>query len=73
MQLFVGQTQIAVNDNWQDGTYKSWELFAIGYQPLTPYESGLLVTLSPGNYTTIVSNQGPEQALGLFEAFVITD
>lgn len=59
---------IAANDDWTTGSQVS-EIQASGLAPADQYESALIVTLSPGNYTAIVSGYNGEQGVGLVEAY----
>jgi matrixin len=69
LQLFGSSgAVIASNDDWSTGTQVS-EIQASGLAPSDPYESALIVTLSPGNYTAIVSGYNGEQGVGLVEAY----
>lgn len=68
LQLYGSGGVIASNDDWAYGTQVS-EIQASGLAPSAPYESALIVTLSPGNYTAIVSGYNGEQGVGLVEAY----
>jgi hypothetical protein len=68
LQLFSGQTQLAVNDNWQDAANAS-QLQASGFAPADALESALLVTLNPGAYTAIVTGAGGTTGVGIVEVF----
>lgn len=70
LQLFSGQTQIAVNDDWQAAT-NAGDIAASGFAPLDPGESAILVTLPPGAYTAIVSGVGGTAGVGLVEVFAV--
>jgi hypothetical protein len=59
---------IAVNDDWTTGSQVS-DIQTSGMAPTDPLESALIVTLSPGNYTAIVSGYNGEQGVGLVEAY----
>src|SRR5438067_2544625 len=48
---------IASNDDWRDGGQAS-QIQQRGIAPSDPLEAALLVTLTPGNYTAIVSGYG---------------
>jgi hypothetical protein len=69
LQLFSGQTQIAVNDNWQDASNAS-QVAASDLAPAHPLESAILTTLAPGPYTAIMSGVGPSNTgIGIVEVF----
>jgi Matrixin len=59
---------IASNNDWQTGSQMS-EIQLSGLAPASPAESALIVTLSPGNYTAVVSGAGGGQGIGLVEAY----
>lgn len=59
---------IAVNDDWTTGSQVS-DIQSSGMAPIDPYESTLIITLSPGNYTAVVSGYNGEQGVGLVEAY----
>ncbi len=68
LQLFGSGGEIASNDDWTTGTQVS-DIQSSGMGPSNPYESALIVTLSPGNYTAIVSGYNGDQGVGLIEAY----
>ena len=59
---------VAVNDDWQTGA-QAGEIQAAVLAPANPAESALIATLSPGNYTAVVSGFGGGQGIGLVEAY----
>ena len=59
---------IASNDNWQSGTQAS-AITATGLAPTNSLESAILTTLSPGNYTAIVSGINNTTGIGLVEVY----
>lgn len=59
-----------MNDDWGTAANAA-TLQALGYQPSHPNESALLVTLSPGAYTAIVSGVGGNTGMGIVEVFVV--
>jgi hypothetical protein len=71
LQLFSGQTQIAVNDNWQDAPNAA-ALATSGFAPSDPMEAAILVTLQPGAYTAIVTGVGSTTGVAIVEVFAIT-
>ena len=59
---------VLTNDNWQTAANAS-QLSAIGFAPLDPRESAVLVTLNPGAYTAIVSGAGGTTGVGIIEVY----
>jgi len=59
---------IASNNDWQTGGQMA-EIQLSGLAPANSAESALVVTLSPGNYTAVVSGVGGGQGIGLVEAY----
>lgn len=59
---------IATNNDWQTGGQTA-EVQTSGMAPGNSAESALVVTLSPGNYTVVVSGVGGGQGIGLVEAY----
>jgi hypothetical protein len=68
LQLFSGQTQIAVNDDWQTATYAA-QISANGFAPANPLESAIMITLNPGAYTAIVTGVGGTTGVAIVEVF----
>ena len=63
-----GGNVIATNDDWRDGGQAS-QIQQRGLAPSDSLESALLVTLTPGNYTAVVSGYGATGGNGLVEAY----
>ncbi len=61
-------TLIATNDNWHDAPNAS-DIQGTGLAPLDDRESAILVTLMPGNYTTIVRGVNGTTGIALAEAY----
>jgi PKD repeat protein len=59
---------MATNDNWPDASNAA-EIQATGLAPPDNHESAILVTLSAGNYTTIVRGVGNSIGIALAEAY----
>jgi pectin methylesterase-like acyl-CoA thioesterase len=57
-----GGETIATNNNWRESPDSAEELMAKGLAPVHELESALVVTLSPGHYTAVVT--GNESSLG---------
>ena len=59
---------IALNNDWRDGAQAS-QIEQSGLAPTDSRESAILVTLSPGNYTAVLSGSGDTAGNGLVEAY----
>jgi hypothetical protein len=59
---------IGLNDDWQSGS-QAGEIAASGLAPRDGHESAIIATLSPGNYTAVVSGSGNGQGVGMVEAY----
>jgi hypothetical protein len=70
LQLFTGQTQLAVNDNWQQAANAA-TVQSSGFAPADPLESAILITLNPGAYTAIVTGVGNTTGVGIVEVFTV--
>ena len=68
LQLFSGQTQIAVNDDWQVSTSAA-AIQAAGFAPADSREAAILITLNPGAYTAIVTGVSSGTGVGIIEVF----
>ena len=68
LRIYSGQTQIAVNDDWGTAANAA-QLQASGYAPSEALDSALLITLTPGAYTAIVTGAGGTTGVGLVEVF----
>jgi hypothetical protein len=65
-------TLLASNDNWKtrpDGTSQQAEIEATTIPPTNDFESALVRTLEPGNYTVIVRGNNSTTGVGLVEAY----
>lgn len=70
LDLYVGQTIIASNDDWQTAVNAS-AIAASGFAPEHSLESAILVTLNPGPYTAIVEGVGGTTGSGIVEVFEV--
>jgi len=68
LQLFSGQTQIGINDNWQDAANAA-QIQSSGFAPADPLEAAILTTLQPGAYTAIVTGAGGTTGVAIVEVF----
>ncbi|MEO6003739.1 MAG: DUF4331 domain-containing protein [Opitutus sp.] len=69
LELFQGSTMIASNDDWK--STQQTQIQATGYPPTNDKESAILVTLSPGLYSTIVRGKAGATGVGLVEALLM--
>lgn len=60
---------IVSNDNWNSNRSS---VLASGLAPANEYESALIITLSPGNYTVILSGADEGSGVALVEAYDLT-
>ena len=60
---------LASNDNWQDDPAQAAELTAAGLAPSNTSESGIAITLGPGQYTALLAGQGNTTGVGVIEVF----
>jgi hypothetical protein len=68
LALYLGQTVIASNDNWQSAGNAN-VLQMSGFAPPNTLESAILITLNPGAYTAIVSGADGGTGIGIVELF----
>ena len=57
------------NDNWQDDPVQAAALTAAGLAPTNSNESGIAITLGPGQYTALLAGQGGSSGVGLIEVY----
>ncbi len=62
---------IASNDDWSTDNPQAAQIQQIGLAPTDDYEAALLVTLSPGSYTAVVSGYDNTAGVGLVEAYEV--
>jgi hypothetical protein len=60
---------LASNDNWQDDPAQAAELTAAGLAPTNASESGIAITLGPGQYTALLMGQGNTTGVGVIEVY----
>jgi len=68
LQLFSDNTQLAANDNWQDNPNAA-EIITTGLPPSNIKESALLVTVTPGTYTSVLRGANNGTGVGLVEVY----
>ena len=61
---------IASNNDWQTGTGAA-ELTTLNFAPANPAEAALVLNLTAGNYTAIVSGEGNTTGVALVEAYKV--
>jgi hypothetical protein len=68
LDVFNAQgTKVGANNNWKDSQQSAIQ--SVGLAPGNDTESALLTTLTPGNYTAIVSGIGGATGVALIEAY----
>jgi hypothetical protein len=60
---------LASNDDWQSNPAQAAELTAAGLAPTNAQESGIAITLGPGQYTAILAGQGNTSGVGVVEVY----
>ncbi len=60
---------LAQDDNWQDDPAQAAQLMVLGLALQNPNESGLVVTLPPGNYTALMAGKNQTSGIGLVEIY----
>jgi hypothetical protein len=60
---------VASNDNWQDDSAQAAELTAAGLAPTNANESGIALTLGPGQYTALLSGVNSTTGVGVVEVY----
>ena len=69
LELHDGNGAILLsNDNWKDAPNAA-DIQATGLAPSDDRESAILMTLAPGNYTTIMRGVNRTTGIGLAEAY----
>ncbi len=68
--LVSGSTILATNDDWTTNANAS-EISGTGFAPTDGLESAVLVTLSPGPYTAVVSGYNSAVGVGIVEVFEV--
>jgi hypothetical protein len=72
LELHQDSATLATNDNWKtkpDGTSQQAEIQATTIPPTNDLESAILMTLSPGAYTTILAGKNGGTGVGLVEVY----
>lgn len=68
IEIFLGDNKIASNNNWKDGQQVS-DITASGLAPTRDEESALILTLAPGEYTTVLRGTNNTTGNALVEAY----
>ena len=72
LELHDGNGALVVsNDNWRSD--QEAEITATGIPPVSDAESAIVRTLTPGNYTAIVSGKNGTSGIALVEAYAVAD
>jgi hypothetical protein len=72
LELHQGDTTLATNDNWKtrtNGTSQQADIEATTIAPANDLEPAILMTLSPGPYTAILSGKNGGTGVGLVEVY----
>jgi hypothetical protein len=62
-------TLLVTNDNWTDDIPMALDLFANGLAPSDSKESGILLSLPPGQFTAILTGKNGGVGIGLVEVY----
>jgi uncharacterized delta-60 repeat protein len=62
-------TLLASNDDWQSDPAQAAELTAAGLAPTDALESGIAITLGPGQYTALLAGPGDIAGVGVIEIY----
>ncbi|MEY2520719.1 MAG: hypothetical protein QOF24_2478 [Verrucomicrobiota bacterium] len=76
LELHQGNTTLAVNDNWKtksDGSSQQAEVEATKLQPTSSAESAIVMTLSPGAYTAVLSGKNGGTGVGVVEVYDLAE
>lgn len=68
IEIFQGDTKIGSNNNWKDSQQVS-DITASGLAPTRDEESALILTLAPGEYTTVLRGTNNTTGNALVEAY----
>ena len=72
LELHQGNATLATNDNWKtrsDGSSQQAEIEATTIPPPSDQESAIVMTLSPGSYTAILSGKNGATGIGVVEVY----
>jgi PQQ-like domain len=64
-----GTFATVTNDNWRDDSAQEALILATGIPPTSDLEAAIYATLTPGNYTAIVSGKDSTSGVALIEVF----
>jgi len=64
---------LRANDNWQDDPDQAALIMAAGLAPTNQNESGIAITLPPGQYTALLAGKNNTTGVGLVEAYVLSN
>jgi aspartate 1-decarboxylase len=60
---------LASNDNWKDDATQAAELMADGLAPQNDFESAIVTTVPPGQYTAIIEDKNGRTGVGVAEVY----
>jgi hypothetical protein len=69
LELHDSNGVLISNDNWTDDPVTAAELFVNGLAPQDGHESGIFVSLPPGQFTVILSGKNNGTGIGLLEIY----
>jgi hypothetical protein len=69
LEVFSGQTRVAVNDNWMPSLKPTFKVLGIDYWPDGSLDAALELVLDPGAYTAIASGKNLATGVTLLEIF----
>lgn len=73
LEVYDGNgTLLRSNDDWKDAPNAA-EIQAAGLAPTDDFESAILLTLSPGNYTSVMRGKDRSTGIGLAEAYKLNN
>jgi len=67
IEIYQGNTKIGSNDNWKDTDQAN--IVATGLAPTRDAESALIITLAPGQYTTVLRGKNDTTGNAVVEAY----
>ena len=67
IEIYQNGTRLGSNDNWKDSDQAN--ISATGLAPTRDSESAIVLTLSPGEYTTVLRGKGNTTGNAVIEAY----
>jgi hypothetical protein len=62
-------TVLISDDNWKDDSTQAAQIAATGLQPQNDFESALITTVPPGQYTAIVAGKSGTTGVAVAEVY----